>query len=100
MRLLTEKQRACLRILSYLTYEFYDMHVTTFEEAEKILKEHKKELEEHITVKYFTDEEYSLIMEVYIDECYMVTIEFNCEEKVKSTDTIHTVDIISFGSYA
>ena len=100
MRTLTEKQRACLRILSYLTYEFYDIHIKTFEEAEEILKEHKKQLEEHITVKYFTDGEHLLIMEVYIDECYMFTIEFNCKERIKDTDTIHTVDIVSFSSYA
>lgn len=98
----TEKQRAYLRILSYLTGELCELGVETFEEADKILKEHKKELEEHITVKYYTDKdkEHSLIMEVYIDECYVFVIELYCKEKVKNTDTIYTVDVTSFGSYA
>lgn len=98
----TEKQRACLRILSYLTGELCDVGVKTFEEANEILKEHKKELEEHISVKYLTDrnEERSLIMEIYIDECYVFVIELYCKEKVKNTDTIYTVDVVSFGTYA
>lgn len=98
----TQKQRVYLKILSYLTNELYDIEVKTFEEADKILKEHKKELEEHITVKYYTDKEKedSLIMEIYIDECYVFIIELYCKEKVKSTDTIYTVDVASFGSYA
>ena len=98
----TEKQRIYLRILSYLTNELYDIEVKTSEEAKEILKEHKKELEEHITVKYYTDKDKkdSLIMEIYIDECYVFIIECYCREKVKSTDTIYTVDVASFGSYA
>ena len=100
--LITEKQKVYLRILSYLTDELYDMYIETYEEAEEILKEHKEELEERISVKYFTDryEERVLLMEIYIDECYVFLISCYCKEKVKSTDTIHTVDIISFGSYA
>lgn len=97
--LITEKQKIYLRILSYLTDELYDVYIETYEEADKILKEHKEELEEHVTVKYYT-KEYSLIMEIYIDKCYIFTIECYCKEKVKDTDTIHTVDIVSFGSYA
>lgn len=99
---ITEKQRIYLRILSYLTNELYDIDVKTSEKAKEILKEHKKELEEHITVKYFTnrDEEHVLLMEIYIDECYVFTIECYCKEKVKNTDTIYTVDVLSFGSYA
>ena len=98
----TQKQRVYLRILSYLTDELYDVYIETYEEADKILKEHKKELEKHVSVKYFTDryEERVLLMEIYIDECYVFLISCYCKEKVKSTDTIHTVDIISFGSYA
>lgn len=98
----TERQRIYLRILSYLTNELYDIEVKTSEEAKEILKEHKKELEEYITVKYFTDKdkEHSLIMEIYIDECYVFTIECYCKEKVKNTDTIYTVNVTSFGSYA
>lgn len=38
----TQKQRVYLRILSYLTNELYDIEVKTFEEADEILKEHKK----------------------------------------------------------
>ena len=39
----TQKQRAYLRILSYLTNELYDIEVKTFEEADKILKNINKE---------------------------------------------------------
>ena len=98
----TQKQRVYLRILSYLTNELYDIEVKTFEEADKILKEHKEELEKHISVKYFTDryEERVLLMEIHIDECYIFLVSCYCKEKVKSTDTIYTVDVLSFGTYA
>lgn len=98
----TQKQRVYLRILSYLTNELYDIEVKTFEEADKILKEHKEELEKHISVKYFTDryEERVLLMEIHIDKCYVFLVSCYCKEKVKSTDTIYTVDVLSFGSYA
>jgi hypothetical protein len=99
---ITEKQRVYLRILSYLINELCELGVETSEEADKILKEHKEELEEHISVKYFTDryEERVLLMEIHIDEYYVFLVSCYCKEKVKSTDTIYTVDVLSFGTYA
>lgn len=99
---ITEKQRVYLRILSYLIDELCEIGVETSEEADKILKEHKEELEKHISVKYFTDryEERILLMEVHIDECYVFLVSCYCKEKVKGTDTIYTVDVLSFSSYA
>ena len=99
---ITEKQRVYLRILSYLIDELCEIGVETSEEADKILKEHKEELEKHISVKYFTDryEERVLLMEVHIDECYVFLVSCYCKEKVKRTDTIYTVDVLSFSSYA
>lgn len=99
---ITEKQKVYLRILSYLINELCELGVETSEEADKILKEHKEELEKHISVKYFTDryEERVLLMEVHIDECYIFLVSCYCKEKVKSTDTIYTVDVLSFGTYA
>ena len=99
---ITEKQRVYLRILSYLINELCELGVETSEEADKILKEHKEELEEHISVKYFTDrnEERVLLMEVHIDKCYVFLVSCYCKEKVKSADTIYTVDVLSFGTYA
>lgn len=98
----TEKQKVYLRILSYLTGELCELGVETSEEADEILKEHKEELEEHISVKYFKDryEERVLLMEVHVDECYSFLVSCYCKEEVKSTDTIYTVDVLSFGSYA
>lgn len=95
----TLKEKIMLEMLELVTNENYSF--IGKEEAEELLEKHKDELATRTQFKYFRgDYENILLIEAYVDDCYIYTFECECDREVTKEDTIDTVNFVSVGKYA
>lgn len=95
----TLREKIMLEMLELLTDENYSF--VEKEEAKELLEKYKDELDSRTEFKYFRGEyENILLIEAYVDDCYIYTFECECDREVTKEDTIDTVNLVSVGKYA